>query len=498
MTNTMKRRTPLDPRVARVGRNSVIALAAVILPAAVALFAIPLSLRVLGPAEFGIVSLAWVFLNFLTLTDLGMSKAVVLEIGERLDDCSLPRIVGTSVLMTVVCSAALAVALLPWLPDYAGRAFATTAMQRGEIATAAASALIALPLIAPSLSFRGALEALGEFGYVHVMTAIFGSISLLVPPMAGITGWSTSAIIIWMLASRVILTLALAMRLLYRIREPLRAYASVRAELAKSMASFGGWVTVGDIVGPAITGAERLIVSGILGLRAVGVYSSVYEAVFRIAIIPAAVAGALFPVLAGPPDRPNVNRVGRRATSYDLARVATATGLSVIVVVVGAVSAEGLRAWLGAAAYTVVEPAVLWLLVAVTANGLARLPATLLHSARRSRPVTLVLCGELVLCVPGLIVATRWYGIEGAAAVVAIRGLADLGALHYLVRRSKIRDQVYTTSSAARIELFALANVGLMAVWARLPSFVMKGALTALSCGLIITMAIAYRKQRAM
>jgi O-antigen/teichoic acid export membrane protein len=486
----LEHRAPLDPRVGKIARNSVIALLAVILPAMVALFAIPVSLRVLGPESFGIISLTWIFLNYLTLTDLGMSKAIVLEFGSRADDAALPRIVGTSVLMTVMSSVFLAAATITWFPQYAARFFAQTPSQHDQISTVVAGALVALPLIAPSLSFRGALEALGEFSYVHSATAITGSIILLLPATAGVSGWSLTSVVIGMFVARSLLTVALAARLYCRIKRPLRSYASVRKDLARSMASFGGWVTAGDIVGPLITGAERVVVSAILGLQAVGFYSSVYEAVFRLAIIPAAISGALFPVLAGRYGDPE----GRESTtSYDSARIYTAMGLAVIVVLFGALSPEGVQLWLDQQTSGIVEPVILWLLVAVMANGLARLPATLLHSARLSRPVSLTLVGELILCVPSLVLATRIFGLQGAAAVVALRGLVDLGVLHYLVHRSGIRVPGPSTRAAALIECSSVLSVGLMAAWARLESLPIRSGLAATSCAALVAAVARYR-----
>lgn len=65
-----------------LARNAYINLAGQILPIVVAVFAIPLLIKVLGTERFGVLALAWVVLGYFGLFDFGLSRATTKFVAE--------------------------------------------------------------------------------------------------------------------------------------------------------------------------------------------------------------------------------------------------------------------------------------------------------------------------------------------------------------------------------------------------------------------------------
>jgi O-antigen/teichoic acid export membrane protein len=62
--------------------------------------------------------------------------------------------------------------------------------------------------------------------------------------------------------------------------------------------SFGGWLTVTNIVGPLMTYMDRFFIGAMLGLSAVTYYVTPYEVLSRLQMLPQAIMGVLFPAMA--------------------------------------------------------------------------------------------------------------------------------------------------------------------------------------------------------
>ena len=102
---------------------------------------------------------------------------------------------------------------------------------------------------------------------------------------------------------------AIAGLLISRIISLLIAFLLVRNEIVQSgmrldlvtfkrLIFFGGWITVSNIISPAMVYFDRFIISNMLGARHVAYYSGPSEAIARLGILPAAVGRAIFPKLS--------------------------------------------------------------------------------------------------------------------------------------------------------------------------------------------------------
>lgn len=73
----------------------------------------------------------------------------------------------------------------------------------------------------------------------------------------------------------------------------------------KRLISFGGWITVSNIISPIMAYFDRFIISHLMGASKIAFYTAPAEGVSRLINIPYALARALFPKLSYCNDKNN-------------------------------------------------------------------------------------------------------------------------------------------------------------------------------------------------
>ena len=76
--------------------------------------------------------------------------------------------------------------------------------------------------------------------------------------------------------------------------EPLR----FRRELVGPLLTYGGWLTVSNVVGPLMVYFDRFVIAAMLGSTAIAYYTVPYDVLNRLLLFPQAIQGVLFPNFA--------------------------------------------------------------------------------------------------------------------------------------------------------------------------------------------------------
>src|SRR5690606_32742868 len=176
------------------------------------------------------------------------------------------------------------------------------------------------------------------------------------------------------------------------VRVELRTLRPIDTTQVKPLLSFGGWLTVTNIVGPLMTYLDRFFVSAILGLSAVAYYATPYEVLSRLKMLPQAVMGVMFPAMyaahgADP---------GRLVLLY--ANSSKVIYWVMLPVTAGAflLAPEALLIWLGEDFSKAATPVVHWLAAGWMINTLARAAFTVLQTAGRPDLVAKTHLAELI------------------------------------------------------------------------------------------------------
>jgi O-antigen/teichoic acid export membrane protein len=202
-----------------------------------------------------------------------------------------------------------------------------------------------------------------------------------------------------------------------------------QAAAARDMLGYGAWLTVSNIVGPLMVYVDRFAIASLLTVSSVAYYSAPYELVTRLWLIPAALAGVLFPAMAAAPPE-------RLAALYRTGTKAVLIAVFPLALVATVFAAEWLHAWLGDEFATRGTLVAQLLCVGTAVNCLAYLPFTLLQARGRADLSAKAHLVELPLYLLLLWYLTLRWGIEGAALAWVLRCVADALALFVLARQS--------------------------------------------------------------
>jgi O-antigen/teichoic acid export membrane protein len=446
-------------------------------PLLAALVCIPFLVRGLGAERFGFLTVAWALVGYFNLFDLGISRAATRLVATRLeggDRAGVGAAAGSGLALVAALGLVGGAALILTAPWLCTRVLAIPATLAAEAIASVRVLGVAVVLTLATVGVRGVLEAYRRFRPLGVIRMTLGSAQFV--GAALVLPFSTS-LVVMVIVLAVIRLLALAAHLAL-LRGALAADGvrlGVRRADVRALVGFGGWLTVSNAVGPVMVYFDRFFVGATLGMTAVAHYATPGEIVQRLAVVPEALLGVLYPALAAsvPADR-------RRATALrDWGLKLVLFAMLPMALVLAAFAGELLALWLGAA-FAHGSAQVLQILAAgMLVNSIARVYNTTLQASGRPDLAAKIHLVELPVYLGALWVAATRFGIEGVAWVWAGRALVDLVLLRAL------SNALLAESGMARRTLVTLtvglAGIGLAAA---MPSAASKlAAVAALGAG---------------
>lgn len=329
-----------------LARNTVLNFVCATVPLVIGVVSIPYVIHGLGVDRFGILSLAWVMAGYFNFLNLGLGPATTKFVAELLgkdESHRLPTVLWTSVSLSTALGALGAVALAAATPLLVEHVFKLSPSVTGEAHLVFLLIACSFPVVFAMGSLRGVLEAAQRFDLMNAVTLPLNSANYLIPAVAVWLGFGLPAIVGFLLLSRLLAVLAylvLGLRLFPSLR---RAFVFDRKVLWPLL-SFGGWVSVGSVVGPIIIYLDRFLIGALISMAAVGYYAAPYEAVGRTSVFPGALVGVLFPAfsaLGASQRHADIENFFVRSVRY------VSLGMGAFVILMVFFARDILRIWLG-------------------------------------------------------------------------------------------------------------------------------------------------------
>ena len=210
-------------------------------------------------------------------------------------------------------------------------------------------------------------------------------------------------------------------RLVPELNSPFR----IRTSNIIALLTFGGWITVSNIVSPLLVYVDRFVIGSFISMEAVAWYVTPYEMVSKLAMIPGSMVMVLFPAFAEslPVAPTRVALLFERGVKYTL------IGLFPLILITVTMAHRGLTIWLGADFAAHGTPVLQWLALGVLINCVGYLPYALIQAAHRPDITAKLHLVEI----PFYLVLLRWLvvidGVQGAAIVWTLRMAVDTVAL---------------------------------------------------------------------
>ena len=404
-------------------------------PLAAALACIPPLIRGLGADRFGVLSLAWLFVGYFSLLDLGLGRALTRAAAERLGrgrGDEIPALARSSLAVMAalgLAASGVTAALAPWL---ARDAVGVPDGLLGETVVAIRILSASLPLVIVSAGLRGLLEARQRFKVVSLVQSALGVLSLAGPVLVlpASRGLPASAAVLF--AVRLVTTGAFLAACRGDLTGPRVAPpggAGLGLGLGPVLRS-GGWMTVSNVVGPLMVSLDRFLIGARAGVGAVAYYATPYEVVTKLWIVPGVVVRVLFPAFAAG----HATDRARTALLFDRSARATLVALLPVTLAVVLLAEDGLRVWLGPEFARRSTRVMQCLAVGVFVNSLGQVAFALIQGIGRPDLTARIHLAELPFYFAGAWWLIGARGVEGAAIAWTARVVVDALLLFVVAR----------------------------------------------------------------
>jgi len=416
-----------------LARNSITNLIGLAAPMFVAFFTIPILIRNLGTERFGVLNLAWMVIGYFSLFDMGISRALTKFVAEKLGtdaEQEVSSIVSTGVLLMLLLGSAGAIVcwvVSPWLVYSILKI--PPALQ-SETLRAFYILSLSLPIVISTAGLRGVLEAYQRFDLVNYIRVPMGIFSYIGPLLAAVISNDLATVVAILLVGRLI-AWGVHLFCCLRIMPGLRGNLNPRRKVAGRLIAFGGWMTISNIITPLMGSFGRFMLGAMVSVSAVAYFSTPYEMVTKMWILPNALTGVLFPAFSASFARDK----GRCELLYLRGLKYIFLSLFPLVLIIVTFAAEGMTLWLGREFSVNSYKTLQWLAAGVFVNCISHIPATLINGCGRPDITMKLNMLELPFFLAGAWFLTSRYGINGMAMAWALRTTCDSLMLFMIVRR---------------------------------------------------------------
>jgi O-antigen/teichoic acid export membrane protein len=407
----------------RVARNSVLYFSSLAVPALAAVFLVPVTVRALGPARFGLLALAWAVADGSGMFDFGLGRATVRFVadGSARGAERIKQIILASVFSQTAAGIVAGILLFLLAPVLVRRVFTISPDSIPEAIAMFRVLSLHLPVILCIGSLRAALEGAQRFDLSTALRIPSSLASVVVPAVAASLGASLPTIMWILFAVRLSLAVLNSEAVRRTLLQGRWAFPAGFSTL-REMLGYSGWVAVSAALGPALASVDRFVVGSVVGAAGLGYYTGAAEAANRFLLIPSTVFSALLPALA------NTEARGARARSLAATRAAArqlATLLLPLCLALFTFAPQILHVWLGPAFALQAGTALRILAIGVFLGGLAHLPLAVLYGVARPDLPAKFHMVEVMVHIPLTFLLVKTWGISGAALAWTLRCGAD-------------------------------------------------------------------------
>lgn len=393
-------------------------------PVVVALYCIPHLIAVLGTARFGFLTLIWGLIGYLSIFDLGLGAALTKLVAEKIGHCEhdkIPALFWTAISMMCglgIAGFLISELLIPYLIKYT---FHLSSELKQEAQSALSVAVLSLPFVIVSAGSRGVLEAFQRFDLINKVTIPLGIFNFVAPLLVVSYLSNSLSAIAWVLLFARIISLCGMMWLCYIIIPTLWPIQKYQRSLLKPLFSYGGWMTLSNLISPLMHYLDRFVIGAMISMTAVAYYVTPYEVINRMSIITNAFSGPLFTAFS----TNLTSHVERTVKQFHDSMNGIFLLMLPITMLVMAYADTGLSFWLGhdfaKHAVTVFQV----LAVGVFVNSFGRVPSIFINAAGHPNITATLHLLELPIYLFGLWFMLGRWGVEGAAIMSTARIILD-------------------------------------------------------------------------
>jgi len=467
----------------------------------VLVLAMPKLVAFWGETSFGLFSLAWVVIGYLSFLDIGVNRAATKFISEHLadhDHDAVRGLVRTSFLANLTFGLAGGLLVLLASPYLVHSVFKISGALQREARLVFFAVALAVPMLLVQGVFRAVLSSYQRFGWINSVNAVTMTVQWGSAIWLAWRGHGVAVVVLATVITRLLGTLACGV-LLYRLLPNLRLWGTASLSGLAKLLKFGTWVSISQVISPLLVYLDRILIASFVSLGAVTLYTVPFEAMTRLRIVPSSLVNTLYPAFSERgigEDRSRLRELYEGSVRYLLILTLP---LVIVLIVLGP---DLLSIWMGRPFASQASGALQILGVGVLLNCMATIPYNLLQAVGRpdltgkfhlwELPPYVLMCCVLI---------PRW-GITGAALASTVRFAGD-SALLFWAAGKYCRCQLRTCWNGI-FWWICLLNAGLSTVLVlihfSISSVFLRIALGLLSLGvhMVAALALATRQRQEL
>lgn len=401
----------------------------IVVPTLVTLAAVPLYLKLIGIAQYGVLLLVVSLLAYFGAFDFGIGQAVNRSLACN-NDCTENSITLWTGLAIGLLMGLFGSAILYFVASMLlEHVFLLTPKTRSDALYAIPLLVSIVPIMSLTAILNGALQGKSLFIQSNIAQMVGFSGIQLFPLLAATLGFtSLSGLILFSIFGRLCWILILAI-MVYQYIKP--EFPKITKPHASELVRFGSWATISGLTVPFLTVIDRVFIATILGSASVAVSSIAFTLNMRMYLVPGALSSVLYPHFAK-----NGTGSSRLALEKGI-RVLTGVQTPILVLLILFIH-PFLDIWLGNAMSTKLSPLILILIIGVWINGPNYAPHNLLTASGHPDVFAKIYLFELVPFLVSLWYAIVYFGLIGAMCVITVRYVIDAVLAFLLTNSSKV------------------------------------------------------------
>jgi len=399
-----------------------------LLPMGIAVFTIPFIINGFGTERFGLLTIIWMIIGYASIFDLGLGRALTQLLSKKLgekDTSDLSTLIWTASillfclgifgsLILVLCAKLITVNLLKVSSSYI-------------IETINSIYILALciPMLFLSNAFNGLLNSFQKFGIINLINAPLALFNYISPLIILPFTHNLAVVVFVLVMGRLITFIAYFIACSKNI--PNFTKISFKNKYIKPLINFGGWITVSNIISPLMVSFDRFFIANSLSVSVVAFYTTPYEIIAKMLLIPQSVTNVMFPAFTT-----ELVRNRERAIRMYFKSIKYLFAILIIPVITIVLFAKiGLSLWINPdfaqKSYRIAQI----LSVGVLINGLAFVPYSLVQAHGKSDITAKFHLIELIIYLFLLFILINNLGIVGAAIAWFVRVIGDFFLLSF-------------------------------------------------------------------
>ena len=387
-------------------------------PIWIALLVTPRLVNDLGVARWGVFTIALSLVGIFGIFDFGIGRSLTRTVAELVgvgDEHSASSLVVTGMLVLgafgtlggFVAAAGARFWVLNWLH--------IEASQQHEVLISFYTLALSAPFVILTGAMWGVIAVYQRFRAANLIGVPLQSL-YYIGPLLVLQVWnSLIGVMLVLLGCRVVST-GIYWWLCRRVMPSLRGARPDLRGLTPVL-KLGGWMTVSNISWPVLMYADRFVIASVLTAAGTAYYTTPFDVVARLCIIPIAIMTSVFPAMAvsfrTDPEH--------TATLFRRSMLAIATSLLPACLLVVSFNTELMTVWLGPDFAARSAPLLRWLIVGTLITSVDGVAAGLIDAVGRPDLNAKLSLAELVLSIPILLALLSWLGLEGAAIAWVVR-----------------------------------------------------------------------------